>query len=231
MRTSRKCQTLCAWSQLENTHLANSYSVEPKHDVAMNPHPHFTHLKKTYPKLSEFFVATKGATYPPIQKISLEDAFVKVVNSQMLSTKAASAILSRVEQQVKESGYQRLNELTAEEFRTCGMSRAKIRSIQEFTELYNKDPTIYEAWRNLTYEELCIEVDKIWGASTWTAQMLAMFYFGNQDVFPDKDLAIRKGVDLIRSEFDKRFNPAKAAPYRTLLARCIWHAYDVGYWK
>ena len=197
----------------------------------MTEQSHIDYLRQCFPRLEHFFDAVQPVTYPLADQVPLSDAFVRVVNSQMLSTKAAAAILGRVREIAEEKHYANLNQLTFDEFRHCGMSRGKIRSIQEFTDRYTANPAELEGWRKLSYDDLCIEVDKIWGVSTWTAQMLAMFYFGHQDVFPIKDLAIHKGTELIKAYMDPDFDPEQAAPYRTLLARCLWRSFDVDYWK
>ena len=188
-------------------------------------------LKRLFPRLKHFFDAVADASYPPVQEMPLLNAMVRVVNSQMLSTASASAIFKRIETKAKNRRLKYLSNLTVEEFRACGMSNGKIRSIHEFRDRYQKDRARYERWRALPFDELRDEVDTIWGISTWTAEMLAMFYFGHKDVFPSKDLAINRGVELIRRHIDEGFDPNDAAPYRTLLARCIWRSIEVKYWQ
>lgn len=190
-----------------------------------------TRLRQKLPKLNSFFDAVDDVTYPERPEMSLPDAMVRVVNSQMLSTKAASAIFARIEERAEQQHLSSLAELSEADFRSCGMSRGKIRSIHEFRDLYNANPGHYDRWYSLPFEELLSEVDEIWGVSTWTAEMLALFYFGHQDVFPTKDLAINSGVDLIVRHLDAEFNSEDGAPFRTLLARCIWHSFDVGFWQ
>ena len=180
--------------------------------------------------LADFFDSVHDVTYPDRSTIHIRDAFVRVVNSQMLSTKAAQAIFKRIEICAAQRDYRSIAELTTEEFRACGMSRGKIRSIQEFNERYETSPAECEAWRELSFEELRSAVDEIWGVSTWTAEMLAMFYFGHTDIFPTRDLAINRGVDLVRLYVDPDFSPDLAKPYRTLMARCIWRSFEVSYW-
>lgn len=188
-------------------------------------------LRDAFPRLLHFFDAVADSSYPPVTDLPLLNAMVRVVNSQMLSTASASAIFKRIESQARSRRLRYLSNLTAEEFRACGMSKGKIRSIHEFRDRYQKDRDRYERWRGLPFEELKLEVDSIWGVSTWTAEMLAMFYFGHQDVFPSKDLAINRGVELIRRHIDRGFDPDSGSPYRTLLARCIWRSIEVGYWQ
>lgn len=188
-------------------------------------------LRSTFPSLDHFFDAVSDTTYPAVSNMPLLNAMVRVVNSQMLSTASASTILGRIENQARKRRLKYLSSLTANEFRACGMSKGKIRSIHEFRDRYRKDRNRYERWRELPFRELEAEVDSIWGISTWTAEMLAMFYFGHKDVFPSKDLAINRGVELIRRHIDAGFEPNEGSPYRTLLARCIWRSIEIGYWR
>ncbi len=188
-------------------------------------------LKTVFSRMDSFFEAVSDTTYPPTQDMPLLDAIVRVVNSQMLSTKAATAIFARIELQASRRRLKYLANLTADELRSCGMSKGKIRSIHEFRDRYRKDKARYERWRTLPFPELQAEVDTIWGISTWTAEMLAMFYFGHKDVFPTKDLAINRGVALIQVHLDEAFDPMRGTPCRTLLARCIWRSFEVDYWQ
>lgn len=188
-------------------------------------------LRGVFPRLEHFFDAVEDASYPPVADMPLLNAIVRVVNSQMLSTASASAIFKRIESAAKKRRLKYLSNLTADEFRACGMSKGKIRSIHEFRDRYQKDRERYEQWRELPFDDLEKEVDLIWGISTWTAEMLAMFYFGHKDVFPSKDLAINRGVALIRRHIDEGFEPGDGSPYRTLLARCIWRSVEIGYWR
>ena len=188
-------------------------------------------LRRTFPRLEQFFDAVADSSYPPVQDMPLLNAIVRVVNSQMLSTASASAIFKRIESEARKRHLRYLSNLSVEEFRACGMSKGKIRSIHEFRDRYQKDSARYERWRELPFDQLKEEVDSIWGISTWTAEMLAMFYFGHKDVFPSKDLAINRGVELIRRHLDDGFDPSEGAPYRTLLARCIWRSIEIQYWR
>lgn len=189
-----------------------------------------TRLERKFPNLGDFFTAVADTTYPDVPDLHLLDAMVRVVNSQMLSTKAATAIFQRIQALAKKRRLKYLANLTQEELRECGMSFGKIRSIHEFRSHYRKQPQHFERWRTLAFDELKAEVDTIWGISTWTAEMLAMFYFGHKDVFPTKDLAINKGVGLIRQHLDENFDPSQAEPFRTLLARCIWKSFEKDFW-
>ena len=188
-------------------------------------------LRAKLPRLEHFFDAVADTSYPSVSDMPLLNAIVRVVNSQMLSTASASAIFKRIEAQARKRRLKYLSNLTVDEFRACGMSNGKIRSIHEFRDRYQKDRDRYERWRELPFEELEVEVDAIWGISTWTAEMLAMFYFGHKDVFPSKDLAINRGVELIRRHIDDEFEPDQGSPCRTLLARCIWRSFDIEYWR
>ena len=191
----------------------------------------FSTLRSLYPRLHGFFDALTDTTYPLIPAMSLVNAIVRVVNSQMLSTQSASAIFARIQAQARGRRRKILANLSADELRECGMSKSKIRTIHEFRDRYRKDPQRYERWREMSFDELLNAVDEVWGISTWTAEMLAIFYFGHKDVFPSKDLSINNGVALIRVHLDGDFFPETGNACSTLLARCIWRSFEVGYWN
>ncbi|MCY4655228.1 MAG: hypothetical protein OXC80_00265 [Gammaproteobacteria bacterium] len=188
------------------------------------------HLKSQFPKLDSLFDSVGPLTYPEAPDIHLLDAIARVVNSQMLSTHAAKAILDRLEQERKATNAELLVELSDEKLRACGWSRSKVKTLRLFAESYRLDSERFERWRSLPFEELEPEVKSCWGISTWTAEMLAIFYFNNRDVFPKFDLAINRAVERF-SKIDTQFEPARASPHQTLLAMYMWASYRTDYWE
>lgn len=167
--------------------------------------------------------------YPQRPSISLLDAVARVVNSQMLSTHAAHAIMTRLQETVKESGSDLIAELTDDQLRECGWSGSKVKTLRLFTDAYHKEPNRFKKWPTLPFAELEREVKSCWGISTWTAEMLAIFYFDNRDVFPKFDLAVNRAVESLQ-EIHESFDPDLAKPHRTLLAMYMWASYRTDYW-
>ena len=55
--------------------------------------------------------------------------------------------------------------------------------------------------------------------------MLAIFYFGFEDVYPLNDGSIKRVTNLLEQRGIK-FEPEKAAPYRSYLALYLWAILD-----
>ena len=187
------------------------------------------HLRMQYPQLTSFFDLIGPLQYPEGPNMSLLDAVARVINSQMLSTHAAGAIMTRLQDAVRESESKLIAELSDDQLRTCGWSRNKVKTLRLFVAAYNEQPSQFEKWPELPFDELERQVKSCWGVSTWTAEMLAIFYFNNRDVFPKFDLAVNRAVEGL-AEVHETFNPDLATPHRTLLAMYMWASYRTDYW-
>lgn len=166
-------------------------------------------------------------TIQPLRQndITVLDAISRIVIGQMLSRKAASTIIHRAESLAAKEDKCEIALLSAEEMRSCGISTAKAKAIKLFAEQYFNDIEQYENWRNLDSGQLFYEVNKHWGLSHWTASMLAIFYFGFEDVYPINDGSIKRITSLL-AEKGIKIEPEKAAPYRSYLALYLWEILD-----
>lgn len=190
------------------------------------------HLRLVYPILGDVFDAVGPVDLPKPFAGTVADAVVRVVVGQMLSRKAAQSIRGRVVAASEELSMVpwRLPETV---LRSCGLSGAKIKTIHAFGADYDKDPVAIEAWRCLAYPDLCRAVGGFWGLSRWTSSMLAIFYFGHDDVFPATDGTILRAVGLIEKHLldGKSFDSAPASPFGTHLAMTLWNSVDNGFWR
>jgi DNA-3-methyladenine glycosylase II len=157
--------------------------------------------------------------------ITVLDAVSKIVIGQMLSRKAARTIIHRSESLAAKDDKCEIALLSEEEMRSCGISGSKAKALKLFAEQYFNDVDRYENWRNLDSEKLFAEVNKHWGLSHWSASMLAIFYFGFEDVYPVNDGSIKRITGLLEQK-GITFDPVKAAPYRSYLALYLWEILD-----
>jgi len=67
--------------------------------------------------------------------------------------------------------------------------------------------------------------NKHWGLSNWSASILAIFYFGFEDVYPENDGSIRRVTRLLEQK-GITFDPEQASPYRSYLALYLWEILD-----
>lgn len=189
----------------------------------------FVAIIKAYPGLDSWLNRIETPEISPTEQ-NLPDALVKIIIGQMLSTKAASTISERLYDLAVENGNKQVWSLTHSEMRSVGLSRRKIRTIQEFSQVMNDDPERIASWPELSHSELRREVCSFWGLSKWSADMLAIFQFGQTDVFPIEDGTIKRAiqelvaVDAVKNSFDG----SDASPHRSLLALALWKMVDDG---
>lgn len=185
------------------------------------------YLSKQTPELKKIL---QGPPIPHItrpERICIRSAVLKCVTGQMLSRVAANTIYSRLWERARQEGLRGPWKLDAELLKVCGLSARKVRTIASFLEKYNRTPDAFEAWAALDYPELENEVRQHWGMSSWTAQMLAIFHFGSEDVFPANDGTIQRAAKRLAIR-PNQLNEltARARPYRSYLALYMWRAID-----
>ncbi|MDP0500461.1 MAG: hypothetical protein Q7P63_10205 [Verrucomicrobiota bacterium JB022] len=189
----------------------------------------FNHLLHHYTAL-EPVLRRIGPLEPlPIRNEAVADSVARIVTGQMLSRTSADKIFARLEQAAQVEGHNRPCLLPTETMLACGLSRRKADAIQRFGRHYAQHTATIEGWRQLEIDELRREVSQHWGLSIWSADILAIFYFGLPDVFPHTDGAMVRALKLCQERYGLDLsNPEAARPYRTTLARYLWDALDAG---
>ena len=79
----------------------------------------------------------------------------------------------------------------------------------------------------LSAQQRAAHLTSLWGIGQWTADMMNMFYFGEEDIWPDGDVAARKTLERLTSPRRKTVRTAaRFAPYRSRLAIYMWRWLD-----
>lgn len=188
------------------------------------------HLRAAYPRLAPLF----DAVAPPRLVLRgtgcIGTAVTQVVTGQSISRTAATAIYQRVLAAAEDRNLGGCWRLDAETYVKAGLSRSKARTIREFAARFDADPDSFESWRTLDRAALTQAVSAFWGLGAWSADVLALFYFGNPDIFPAGDGTLKKGVSLVEEHLlgGAPLDPEPARPYRSYLALYLWRAVDAG---
>lgn len=191
-------------------------------------------LIKAEPRIEPLVVALGPISAPELSSEMLPEAVAKIVIGQMLSGKAASSIYQKMESARDSEGYSTTCELPFDTLRAIGVSRRKIRTIVEFITKYNEDVEAYQCWKEYDFNELSDAVQSHWGMSTWSAQMLGIFYFGHSDIRPHSDGTITRAETYLReklgiTDIEKLWCSSK--PCRTYFALMLWKAVDTNYFS
>ena len=152
----------------------------------------------------------------------------RAVAGQQLSVKAAKSIWARVEAgSADQSLVEGFRPARAEALRACGLSNAKVKTLIAIGEAAGEGWLDGEALRALSAPERAEALTRLWGVGQWTADMANMFWFGEQDIWPDGDVAARKALERLTSPRRKTVRTAQRfAPYRSYLALYMWRHVD-----
>lgn len=158
----------------------------------------------------------------------LAERLCRSVAGQQLSVKAARSIWERVSTAAGETP---LTEFFVEAntgvVRACGLSAAKVRALCGIAGQARAGKLEANALRALDHLERSKRLTALWGVGQWTADMISMFYFGEQDIWPDGDVAARKTLERLTSRRRKTVRTAaRFAPYRSRLAVYMWRYVD-----
>ena len=141
----------------------------------------------------------------------------------MLSRHVANSIFSRVESLFETPKL--LFDLTETAFTQHGVSKNKAKSILNFAHMYYQKPDRFDRWNELEFLQLCKESKDIWGISDWSLSILALFHFGNPDVFPHKDGTLNRALGKLE-EKGISIDVEDARPYKSYLALYLWKFVD-----
>ena len=147
----------------------------------------------------------------------------RAIVGQQISASAARGIWARVEGAAAAQGAtlaEFLARVDAEALRQCGLSGNKTKAVLAIQAAAFVSP--FDGLHALDHAARSALLCAIWGIGQWTADMMAIFYYHEPDIWPAGDLAVQRGFKT----YIGRGKPEKAAalfaPHRSLLALYMW---------
>lgn len=167
--------------------------------------------------------------FQPENSVPLAVHLYRSVTGQQLSVKVAQTIWARL---LVASANQPLSEfITVEKsdlLRSCGLSAAKIRTMCGIAEEARAGNLEAVDLGVIDHQERSKKLLRLWGIVQWTVDMISIFYFGDEDVWPDGDLVARTTLEKLTSKRRKTIRTAERfAPYRSQLAHYMWKYNDM----
>ena len=161
-------------------------------------------------------------------------SLIKFIIYQQLSIKAARKIYMRFLSLFKESKInpENFKKILHKDLKNVGISKSKIKYMHEVANSFMKNNDLLNNIHSLSDEEIIIELTKIKGIGPWTADMFLMFTLHRLDVFPIKDLGIKKGMkklfklDHIPTDEFMIKESKRWSPYRTICCLYLWKLID-----
>ena len=166
-------------------------------------------------------------------KISIEKnpykSLVEAIITQQLSGKAADSISKRFRKIYgrfpKPSDVIKTSD---SKLRAAGLSGMKVSYIKDLSKKIESKELKINSLKNMTDDEIVVQLTQIKGIGRWTAEMFLIFSLGRSDVLPVGDLGLRKGIQrlYLLSELPQKDEIEQIAqkwrPYRTVATWYIW---------
>ena len=183
-----------------------------KTDISGGTNKFETASNNMTPKLHRQFLKTAGEFAPelrthmqrlgPVQipnrkPLGLPKFLARVIIGQQLSTKAARTIWSRIQTAARDAD-QRIPhffcEANVDAIRACGASGNKAKALLAINEAYADGRISAARLRKMDFDTRSATLRDLHGVGQWTVDMASMFYFGDTDIWPDGDLAVRAHI-------------------------------------
>lgn len=160
------------------------------------------------------------------------DVFYSVIDSiagQQISSAALESVRKKLFEITGGVTPERINSLSADQIRLCGMSLKKAENIKAFAESVCTGKTDLDAFKDMGDEEIIEALTAFRGIGRWTAEMTLIFALQRKNVLSFGDFGIRKGLCVLYGfekidrklfeMFRKRFSP-----FGTVASFYLWEA-------
>ncbi len=173
---------------------------------------------------------------PPIwqRPADLFAAIIRNIIGQQLSGGPARIILARFVALFPKGKFPTPKQILAkpdQKLRDVGMSWAKVKYVKALASAVASRELDLNEVKELSDEEVIIELTKIKGIGRWTAEMILIFHLRRPDVFSLGDLGLRTAIaKLYKVKRDDLKKIAKISatwsPHRSLACRYLWMSLD-----
>ena len=152
--------------------------------------------------------------------------------SQQLSVKAASTIHGRLEAALGRVTPASILSLEGDRMRACGMSWAKIASVQDLATKVTDGSLALESLDALDDDDVTEALTAVRGIGQWSAEMFLIFRLGRPDILPVGDVGVQRAM---RALYGLRKHPSPARmtalarpwrPYRSVACWYLWRSLD-----
>ena len=181
-------------------------------------------LAKVIDKVGEFNLSLTKNPYRSL---------VEAIITQQLSGKAADSISTRFRAIYgKFPKPADVMETSDAKLRKAGLSYMKVSYIKDLSKKVESKEIRLAYMKNLTDEEVIVQLTQVKGIGRWTAEMFLIFSLGRLDVLPVGDLGLKKGIQRLYSldELPEKEQiehiAEKWRPYRSVATWYLWRSLD-----
>lgn len=181
-------------------------------------------LAKVIDRIGEFNLSLTKNPY---------ESLVEAIITQQLSAKAADSISTKFRAIYgKFPKPSDVMETSDAKLRKAGLSYMKVSYIKNLSKKVESKEIRLSYMKNLSDEEIIVQLTQVKGIGRWTAEMFLIFSLGRLDVLPVGDLGLRKGIKNLYSleELPEKEQIERIAekwrPYRSMATWYLWRSQD-----
>jgi DNA-3-methyladenine glycosylase II len=172
--------------------------------------------------------------YPPHWKRPATfDTLVKTILEQQVSLASAQSVYARLKTTVREVSPNEIIDFGKDNLGKCGITKQKQNYILGVAHLLLEQPKFLSQLSKLSDQEVYNALTSIKGFGPWSANVLMLVMLNRIDVYPEKDVALIKGISLAAfnaktiSNDEARSFIEKFSPMRSI-AVCYFYWYYIG---
>jgi DNA-3-methyladenine glycosylase II len=172
--------------------------------------------------------------YPPYWKRSATfDTLVKTILEQQVSLASAQSVYAKLKATVVTISADAIIDFGKDNLGKCGITKQKQNYILGVAHLLLKQPKFLKQFSNLSNKEVYNALTSIKGFGPWSANVLMLTMLNRIDVYPEKDVALIKGISLAAfngktiSNDEARCFIEQFSPMRSI-AVCYFYWYYIG---
>ena len=195
-------------------------------------HNHLLKLSADHCKPLELIIKTNGPINIEIPtNIELFDCLAQTVVEQQLSYKAAKSIWNKIKISSEQRKIKLIDYFDTEyiaNIRRDGLSKNKIKAILGAKQAIQDGDIALKELSEMDYTEFKKTIKNLWGFGDWSAEMIAIFYLGRTNIWSEKDLILKKGINQICDQCELTPDELLTLvdPYQSFLALHIWRHKD-----
>ena len=168
--------------------------------------------------------------------VTRNDVFFSLCKSiigQQISVAAANSVFLKFKKKCKNKiNAKTVNKLTFRSLKSCGLSRQKVKGIQDLAKKTLDKSFKPNLIKKMTDEEAIEYLSELRQIGRWSAEMILLFTFNRSNIWPLQDIGLLRAIS---NNYNKKYFPPKSfldklykkfTPYCSVATWYLWRSID-----
>jgi DNA-3-methyladenine glycosylase II len=168
--------------------------------------------------------------------VTRNDVFFSLCKSiigQQISVAAANSVFLKFKKKCKNKiNAKTVNKLTFSNLKSCGLSRQKVKGIQDLAKKTLNKSFKPNLIKKMTDEEAIEYLSELRQIGRWSAEMILLFTFNRSNIWPLQDIGLLRAIS---NNYKKKYFPPKKfvdqlykkfTPYCSVATWYLWRSID-----